>query len=85
MLSENEGDGTVSIDPKSKHYDVGGIEALDIIKAKLTTEQYKGFLLGSIFKYACRMYHIEDPTRDAEKIKTYALLLLTQEKNDEQS
>jgi len=41
-------------DKKSKYYDVGGIEVLDIIKAKLTNEQFRGFLLGNIQKYSLR-------------------------------
>lgn len=36
----------MSKDLKSSYYDEGGIETLDIIKAKLSPEQYKGFLLG---------------------------------------
>ena len=41
-------------DPNSRHYDAGNLETLDIIKAKLTPEQYEGFLLGNIIKYSCR-------------------------------
>ncbi len=42
-------------DPQSRHYDAGGFETLDVIKAKLTPEQYEGFLLGNIIKYSCRL------------------------------
>ena len=58
-------------DPKSRYYDVGGLETLDIIKAKLTPEQYRGFLLGNIIKYSCRANHKGDFDRDIEKIKFY--------------
>ena len=61
-------------DPKSSYYDAGGIETLDIIKAKLTPEQFQGFLLGSSLKYQCRMMHKhapEDRKRDAEKAAHY--------------
>lgn len=41
-------------DEKSGYYDVGGIEVLEVIKAKLTDEQYKGFLMGNALKYLLR-------------------------------
>ena len=63
------------IDSKSIYYDAGGISTMDIIKAKLTPEQYKGFLLGNQIKYLCRLNHKGDPQRDAEKAANYARLL----------
>jgi hypothetical protein len=62
----------MSLDPKSTHYDAGGIETLTIIKAKLTPEQYKGYLLGNIIKYSTRQNYKGDPRRDAEKCAFYA-------------
>ena len=59
-------------DPKSRYYDQGGLETLDIIKAKLTEEQYKGFLLGNCIKYSCRANWKEDFKRDVEKFTFYA-------------
>lgn len=58
-------------DPKSRYYAVGGIETIDIIRAKLTPEQYQGYLKGNIIKYLCRLGHKEN-SRDAEKIKFYS-------------
>ncbi len=58
-------------DPKSRYYDVGGIETLDIIKAKLTPEQYSGFLLGNIIKYSCRANYKGEFDRDIEKVRFY--------------
>ena len=58
-------------DPKSRYYDVGGLETLDIIKAKLTPEQFRGFLLGNIIKYSCRANHKGEFDRDIEKVKFY--------------
>lgn len=58
-------------DPKSRHYDMGGIEALDIIKAKLTPEQYRGFLLGNVLKYSCRANFKGEFDRDMEKAAFY--------------
>lgn len=53
------------------HYTVGGIETIDFIKAKLTTDEYKGFLKGTILAYASRVGHKEG-TDDAGKIGWYA-------------
>lgn len=36
------------------HYTDGGIETIDIIKSKLTKEEYIGFLKGNIIKYVTR-------------------------------
>lgn len=69
----------MSKDPKSTYYDAGGIETLDVIKAKLTDEQYKGYLLGNAIKYNCRMMHKhEGPERqrDAEKAYYYTKELM---------
>jgi len=61
----------MSIDPKSTHYDAGGIEVLKIIKAKLTPEQFGGYCLGNIIKYSCRANFKEQFVRDIEKIGIY--------------
>lgn len=44
----------MSKDPKSNYYDAGGIETIEIIKAKLTPEQFIGYCLGNSIKYHCR-------------------------------
>ncbi len=68
----------MSKDEKSSYYDAGGIEVLDVIKAKLTPEQYKGYLLGNAIKYQLRMMHKtpNQPQRDAEKAMLYSNWLL---------
>ena len=67
----------MSVDPKSTYYDVGGIETIEIIKAKLTPEQFQGYLLGNVLKYSTRMMHKhpDNPSRDAEKAAMYSKLL----------
>lgn len=63
-------------DPSSNYYDAGGIDTLDIIKAKLTPEQYKGFLHGNALKYLSRMnFKHDDVKRDLEKAKFYLQFL----------
>lgn len=59
-------------DPASPHYDAGGIVVLEVIKAKLTPEQYQGFLLGNVIKYSLRANFKDQFARDIEKIAVYA-------------
>lgn len=66
----------MSNDPKSTYYDAGGIQLVDIIKAKLTHEQYIGWLLGNVLKYAGRRnFKHDDPKRDDEKAMHYMRML----------
>ena len=58
--------------PQIDYYDAGGIGCIEYIKAKLTPEQYKGFLLGNILKYSSRMEHKGDAKADAKKLTTYS-------------
>ncbi len=39
---------------KPPHYLVGGIESIDVIEAKLTYEQFEGYLMGSKMAYDLR-------------------------------
>ena len=41
----------MSKDTKSNYYDAGGIETLEIIKAKLTPEEYRGYLKDYLPKF----------------------------------
>jgi hypothetical protein len=58
-------------DTKSRYYDAGGIEVLEIIRAKLTPEQFRGFCLGNAIKYTCRANFKDDYVRDMEKAGFY--------------
>lgn len=60
------------LDPKSRYYDAGGIETIDIIKAKLTPEQFEGYCLGNMIKYSCRMNHKGQFDRDNDKVNYYS-------------
>lgn len=59
-------------DEKSSYYDAGGIETIEIIKAKLTPEQFKGYLLGNVLKYSSRLNFKGFAKRDIEKLATYS-------------
>jgi len=60
---------------KHNHYSVGGIEVLDVIKAKMTHEEFIGFLKGNIIKYLLRMDHRGDKQGDFKKMKSYISML----------
>jgi len=59
-------------DDKSTYYDAGGIEVLEVIKAKLTPEQLEGYFLGNAIKYALRANFKGNWQRDLEKMANYA-------------
>jgi len=66
----------MSIDKEADYWDAGGIETIDIMRAKLTTEQFRGFLLGSLMKYPLRSNFKGCFRRDIEKSGVYNKLLL---------
>jgi hypothetical protein len=54
------------------HYKVGGIEVIDYIKAKLTLEEFRGYLKGNMLKYTSRAGHKDDAVEDIGKLVWYA-------------
>ncbi len=60
-------------DGNANHYKKGGIENYDILVAKLTPEELRGFLKGSIINYILRDFSQENDTVKAawysEKLK----------------
>lgn len=62
---------TTQSSPNS-YYDAGGISTIEVIRAKLTPEQYKGYCLGNVIKYALRMEHKGSPESDSKKLWDYA-------------
>ena len=58
-------------DSKSRYYDAGGIETLEIIRAKLTPEQYDGYLMVNAIKYLCRANFKGNMGRYIEKADNY--------------
>ena len=55
------------------HYTAGGIETIDFIRAKLTTEEFKGYCKGNIIKYISRAGKKKSSTmkEDLQKAETY--------------
>lgn len=53
------------------HYKTGGIEAIDIMKAKLSPEEFRGYLIGNSLKYLMRLNHKGKALEDAKKAQWY--------------
>lgn len=64
------------------YYDVGGITVIDYIKAKLTPEEYKGFLKGNIIKYVSRSEYKENESADLKKAQDYLSWLISEVDED---
>jgi hypothetical protein len=62
-----------------QHYTTGGIETIDYLKAKMSAEMYRGFLLGNVMKYISR-FQLKNGKQDLEKAKWYLEKLLEIEK-----
>jgi hypothetical protein len=54
------------------HYTAGGIETIDFIQAKLTPEEFRGYLRGNILKYSSRAGLKGDAGEDLSKMVWYA-------------
>lgn len=52
------------------HYIFGGIETIEYLKAKLTPEEYRGFLKGNVLKYVSREAE-KNGEEDLKKAKWY--------------
>lgn len=60
---------------KQKHYTNNGIQPIEIMKANMTKEKYRGFLEGNILKYPLR-YEDKDGLKDLKKTLTYLTWLI---------
>ena len=53
------------------HYKVGGIETIDFIEAKLTPEEFRGYLKGNVLKYVSRSNDKDSYETDMLKAQWY--------------
>ena len=53
------------------HYNQGGIECLDVIKAYYGDDGYEGFCAGNVLKYVMRYKHKENALDDLKKARFY--------------
>ena len=54
-----------------EHYCTGGIETIDYMQAKLTHEEFIGYLKGNVIKYISRAGKKENTAEDLKKGKFY--------------
>ncbi len=59
-----------------RHYTTGGLEVIDILHAKMSTEEFRGFLRGNVIKYILRAPHKGHPQNDYMKAQWYLNALL---------
>jgi len=52
------------------HYNSGGIECIEAIKASMSTEEFKGYLKGNCIKYIWR-YTYKNGLEDLKKAEVY--------------
>lgn len=57
-----------------EHYKAGGIETIDYLRAKLTPEEFRGFLKGNAIKYLTRAER-KGGAEDYGKAAWYASML----------
>lgn len=58
-----------AVDPD--HYKIGGIEAIDYLRAKLSPEEFRGFCRGNALKYLSRAGHKDDAAQEYRKAIWY--------------
>lgn len=56
---------------KPSHYTDGKLEVIDILKDKLTSEEFKGFLKGNVLKYTFRAGKKDNEAEDLKKAQWY--------------
>lgn len=54
------------------HYAVGGLEVKTILKAKLSSEEFRGYCKGNVMKYLMRAEHKGNPAQDYAKAAEYS-------------
>lgn len=64
------------------HYNQGGIETLDIIRASMTSEAFRGYLLGNVIKYRERAQFKGNTKQDYAKAKFYWDVLKEESRNE---
>lgn len=61
---------------KPEHYNSGGIECIEAIKASMAPEEFKGYLKGNTIKYLWRYSYKGKPAQDLKKAQWYLAKLL---------
>ena len=72
-FKEMEADLGKTTDPVNHppHYTTGGIETLDVIRAKMSSDRFQGYLMGNVLKYLLRCEYKEKRVEDIKKAQFY--------------
>ena len=54
-----------------KHYNMGGVECIEAIKASMTTLEFQGYCKGNLMKYVWRYNYKMKPLEDLQKASVY--------------
>ena len=78
MLTQENAHMSKKHDPVNfpSHYNKGGIECIDAIKAMLSPDEFVGYLRGNSLKYRWRMRYKSNPIQDMEKAQWYEKKLM---------
>ena len=63
-----------------EHYKIGGIEAIDYMRAKSSNEEFRGYLRLSALKYLSRAGHKDDAVQEYEKAQWFINRLIEDHK-----
>lgn len=77
-----DADGKESVN-HPQHYNQGGIECLDVIKAYYGDDGYEGFCAGNVLKYVMRYKHKENALEDLKKARFYLDEVIKLNENNE--
>lgn len=63
---------------KPEHYNINGMETIDLVKQSMSQDEFKGYLKGNILKYVSRYRHKHpaEPKKDLLKAQWYLNKLL---------
>jgi len=65
------------------HYNTGGIECLDAIRAALGSELFQGYCNGNTIKYLWRHRYKGKPLEDLQKARFYLDRLILEQENEQ--
>ena len=72
VLQDFQGTYPKQYDPVNPtHYQIGGVETIDFIEAKLTPEEFKGYCKGNAIKYLSRAGYKGEERDDYKKAAWY--------------
>ena len=60
------------------HYMTGGIETLDVMRAKMSPDRFEGYLMGNVLKYLLRCEYKKKRGEDIKKAQFYLNTLVVE-------